>query len=97
MNILFYRYGSICEPDLLKAFRSFSINVTECTVEISQKHLSSSEKLTFLMPFLAQRHFQFIFSVNYSLSFRKSVNVSTFFTSAGALTVLFWNFFPKPF
>lgn len=65
MNILFYRYGSICEPDLLKAFRSFSINVTECTVEISQKHLSSSEKLTFLMPLLSQRHFQFIFSVNY--------------------------------
>ena len=26
MNILFYRYGSICEPDLIKGFSDLGIN-----------------------------------------------------------------------
>ena len=37
MNILFYRYGSICEPDLIEAFREYGLNVVEDRTEITNK------------------------------------------------------------
>ena len=36
MNILFYRYGSICEPDLIAAFREYGITVYESDDEITE-------------------------------------------------------------
>ena len=39
MNILFYRYGSICEPDLIAAFREYGITVYESDDEITDKNI----------------------------------------------------------
>ncbi len=38
MKILFYRYGSICEPDILEVFHKLNIEVYEDTLEIKEKH-----------------------------------------------------------
>lgn len=37
MNILIYRYGSICEPDIIEAFNRMSVHVDEVTDEIYNK------------------------------------------------------------
>ena len=47
MTILFYRYGSICEPSILQAFRSLNIEVVEegpvrSTLRIERKFLNST-------------------------------------------------------
>ena len=39
MNLLFYRYGSICEPDIIEGFRELGNQVTEITLEIYNKNL----------------------------------------------------------
>lgn len=65
MNLLFYRYGSICEPDILKVFYKINLQVIECDIEVYEKHLSSSQKLNALLPLLTTHHIHFVFSINY--------------------------------
>lgn len=48
MNILIYRYGSICEPDIITGFQSLGNQVSEITAEIYNKNLSPSEGVTLL-------------------------------------------------
>ena len=43
MNILFYRYGSICEPDIIQSLKELGNNVDEITVEIYNKDFTPSE------------------------------------------------------
>ena len=42
MNIIFYRYGSICEPDMIAHFRKLNVEVNEITEEITNKKLQAS-------------------------------------------------------
>ena len=65
MNLLFYRYGNICEPDVLAAMQSMQIHVKECDLEITQKQLLPSEKLSFLLPLLTEESYDILFSMNY--------------------------------
>ena len=39
MKIYFYRYGSICEPDVIDSFKRLGLDVDEETIEISKKNL----------------------------------------------------------
>ena len=39
MNILIYRYGSICEPDVITGFEELGNHVHEITAEIYNKDL----------------------------------------------------------
>ena len=43
MKLLFYRYGSICEPFILDALAQLGIKVTELTPEMSNKNMLPSE------------------------------------------------------
>lgn len=43
MKIYFYRYGSICEPDVIDSFKRLGLDVDEEIIEISNKNLSPSE------------------------------------------------------
>lgn len=65
MNILFYRYGSICEPDLLEAFKKHGFNITEETSEIFYKNIIPSQRLNTLRPIIDSGNFSFIFSINF--------------------------------
>ena len=40
MNILLFRYGSICEPDIIETFQKFSFTVDEITEFKENKNLS---------------------------------------------------------
>jgi len=37
MKILFYRYGSICEPDIIEGFEELGHTVSQITEEITNK------------------------------------------------------------
>lgn len=65
MNILFYRYGSICEPDILDVFKRMDFTVYEDTQEITEKSLSDAQKLESLSSVLCAHPVDFVFSINF--------------------------------
>lgn len=65
MNVLFYRYGSICEPDISEVFHKLKLQVIECTLEMKEKHLSPSHKLAAMLPLFSEHSIHFVFSINY--------------------------------
>lgn len=65
MKILFYRYGSICEPDIIAALTSLDIEVLEEKSEIHDKHLSDSERLKNVNILLSTHKPAFVFSINF--------------------------------
>ena len=65
MNILFYRYGSICEPDIIASFKHLGFNITEDTREVYNKQLLPSDCIKGLNELLKQDIYSFIFSINF--------------------------------
>lgn len=65
MNILVYRYGSICEPDTIDAFTKMGLHVIEETTEITNKNLSSTTRLQLVENILKTEHPLFVFSINF--------------------------------
>lgn len=65
MNILFYRYGSICEPDFIKGFLELGNTVSEITAEITEKNLPFSDRVRLLHEHLLKRSYDFVFSINF--------------------------------
>ncbi|MDD6234135.1 MAG: DUF3880 domain-containing protein [Lachnospiraceae bacterium] len=65
MNILFYRYGSICEPDLIAAFREYGITVYESDDEITDKNILPAQRAETLSRALFERNYSFVFSINF--------------------------------
>ena len=46
MNILFYRYNSICERDIIKAFETLGHHVKTIDTEIFRKDVTARETLS---------------------------------------------------
>ena len=65
MNILFYRYGSICEPDMIAAFREYGITVYESDDEITDKNILPAQRADALSKALFERNYSFVFSINF--------------------------------
>ncbi|MGN0364323.1 MAG: DUF3880 domain-containing protein [Suilimivivens sp.] len=65
MDIIFHRYGSICEPDIIEAFQSFGLNVVEEDTEIYQKFIEPSERIRLLSEQILTHQTAFVFSINY--------------------------------
>jgi len=65
MNILIYRYGSICEPDIIDAFTRLGLNVLEERTEITNKRLSSADRVQLVERYLKDEHPLFVFSINF--------------------------------
>lgn len=69
MKILFYRYGNICEPDILEVFRKMNIGVVENTYGITNRYATPAEMLQQLadcfMTNNAIEKVDFIFSINF--------------------------------
>lgn len=64
MNIIFYRYKSICEPDFIDAFKALGISVIEDNQGM-ESSLSLDEKMSFLGDLIADHKPLFVFSINY--------------------------------
>lgn len=65
MKILVYRYGSICEPDIIATFRSFGLEVIEESTEMVNKRLTPTEQLQAVQSILEAEHPLFVFSINF--------------------------------
>ncbi len=65
MNILIYRYGSICEPDVIKGFQTLGNTVTEITEEIYNKDFSPADGIQLLKKELFAHTYDFVFSINF--------------------------------
>ena len=75
MNILFYRYGSICEPDIIASFKHLDFNITEDTREVYNKQLLPSDCIKGLNELLKQDTYSFIFSINFFPSVSDVCNI----------------------
>lgn len=65
MNIVFHRYGSIVEPDLIAAFKKFNITVIEEDMEITDKSIDSDTRIKVLGEAILANKPEFVFSINY--------------------------------
>ena len=65
MNVLIYRYGSICEPDIIETFQKLQLNVIEETTEITKKNLLPSDRVKVVKEALDKYHPVFVFSINF--------------------------------
>ncbi len=65
MTILFYRYGSICEPAIINTFRSLNINVVEEKAEITNKKITPAECVKLVNRSIRENHPLFVFSINF--------------------------------
>lgn len=65
MEILFYRYNNICEPDIIQVFRDFGITVHTEEMEMTDKHITPQQCATKITEWLAEHSFAFVFSINF--------------------------------
>ena len=65
MRVLFYRYGSICEPDILNAFEELGHSVTQITEEINNKELSFGDSARLLRQSLFSHPQDCVFTINF--------------------------------
>ena len=65
MEILFRRYGSICEPDIIDAFQTLGVNVIEEDSEIQNKRISGEVRIRLLAEKILTNKPAFVFSINY--------------------------------
>ncbi len=64
MNIIFYRYKSICEPDFIEAFSALGVEVIEDCDGI-KRDISVDQKITHLGNLIFDTRPLFVFSINY--------------------------------
>ena len=65
MKIYIYRYGSICEPDIIDSFRRLGFDVDEETVEMENKKLLPSECINITSEKITHGNYQFVFTINF--------------------------------
>ena len=65
MEILFYRYNSICEPDILQVFTGFGITVHTEEAEMTDKHVTPKQCATKITEWLTTHSLAFVFSINF--------------------------------
>lgn len=65
MEILFYRYNSICEPDILEVFTGFGITVHVEDMEIYDKHVTPRQCAEKVTEHILSRPLAFVFSINF--------------------------------
>ena len=65
MKIYIYRYGSICEPDVIEAFKRMGLTVDEETIEITRKDLLPAECVKHTSSQIMNGGYSFVFSINF--------------------------------
>ncbi len=75
MNLLFYRYGSICEPDIIESFKHLGFEVDEDTREIYNKNLMPSDCISGLSKTLQTKKYSFVFTINFFPSISDLCNI----------------------
>lgn len=75
MNILFYQYGSICEPDIMEGFEELGFHVDSISEEIKNKSLTGKEQIQLINQALSKRDYQFVFTINFYPAISECCNI----------------------
>ncbi|MCR4787131.1 MAG: glycosyltransferase [Lachnospiraceae bacterium] len=65
MKILFHRYGSIVEPDILEAFAQLNIEVIRDELEMEKKVIDPDLRISSLAELILENSPDIVFSINY--------------------------------
>ena len=65
MDILFYRYNSICERDVIAVMARLGHKVSEITEEMTNKQLGLKEQMALVSDALKARRYEIVFSINF--------------------------------
>ena len=65
MRILFYRYNSICEADIINVFEENTFEVDSITEEMENKELEAAECLKMVSEALKKKEYSMVFSINF--------------------------------
>lgn len=65
MRVLIYRYGSICEDDVIDSLKRLGIKVDEERAEIYNKELTPSDGLALMRKWVDKNNYAFIFTINF--------------------------------
>ncbi len=65
MEILIYRYNSICEPDIIQCFEAFGITVHQETMEMKDKQVTPSRCAGKVTEWILSHRLSFVFSINF--------------------------------
>ena len=65
MEILFYRYNSICEPDIIQVFTDFGITVHTEETEMTDKSFTPKQCAVRITEWLTTHSLAFVFSINF--------------------------------
>lgn len=65
MEILFYRYNNICEPDIIQVFTDFGITVHTEEMEMTDKSITPRQCASKITEWLIGHSFAFVFSINF--------------------------------
>ncbi|MCM1388211.1 MAG: DUF3880 domain-containing protein [Bacillus sp. (in: Bacteria)] len=65
MEILFYRYNSICEPDILQVFTDFGITVHTEDMEMTDKSITPAQCAAKVTEWITEHPLAFVFSINF--------------------------------
>lgn len=65
MKILFYRYGSICEPDIIEGFEELGHTVSQITDEITNKNIVFGDCARLVSDYLLSSPQDCVFTVNF--------------------------------
>lgn len=65
MEILVYRYNSICEPDVIQVLESFGITVHQETMEMTDKGITPAQCAAKIADWIVSHQLSFVFSINF--------------------------------
>lgn len=65
MKILFYRYGSICEPDIISGFQELGFTISQITEQITNKNLTWKESTELVSQYLLDNPHDCVFTINF--------------------------------
>ena len=65
MTILIYRYGNICEPDIIRTFQEFGTQVEEICEEITDKKMTASRRVELVHNAIENYRPALVFSINF--------------------------------
>lgn len=75
MKGVVYRYGSICEPDIIEGFRELGIEVYEIDIEVKDKSILPNQTVKMVSDFLQNTPVDFVFSVNFYPAISEVCNI----------------------
>lgn len=75
MKLLFYRYGNICETDIIEGFEELGLEVLQITTEITNKAVTPQECIQLVSDFLFKHPADFVFSINFYPALSEVCNI----------------------